>query len=113
MICPDALGLVKRWRRNVEAHLFVTTLKDYFRDQYDEVYSRETIRLAHQSRTDEWALDYVGIQYLQQMREAFDQDGSGYITVQEVNRVTELLPKCLDWRLVFRHVALERSANIT
>ena len=78
----------------------MTTLKDHFRDHYDELCYREQVQKAKHSTSDEWALEYVGIRYLQQMREAFDEDGSGYITVRDVNRVTELLPKALGWRSV-------------
>ena len=85
------------WRLNVEANRFVTTLQDHFREQAGE-YCFGPLASPCVSRADEWAFDYVGMQYLQQMKEAFDEDGSGYITVREVNRLIEMLPDELDWR---------------
>ncbi|KAJ3554138.1 hypothetical protein NM688_g3261 [Phlebia brevispora] len=86
------------WRRNVEANLFATTLRDHFRDQADCSEYHPPFINRH-LRNDEWAFEYIGIQYLQQLKEAFDEDCSGYITVREVNRLTQLLPTHLSWSL--------------
>ena len=47
---------------------------------------------------DEWALKYLEIEYLQPIMEAFDDDASGFITINEVNNFTKSRP--LDWRQV-------------
>jgi hypothetical protein len=47
---------------------------------------------------DKWTLDYINPNYAQQLQEAFDDDASGFVTVQEVNRFTQLRPR--DWRFV-------------
>ena len=49
---------------------------------------------------DDWALDYISITYIQQIMEAFDDDGSGYITVSEVNKFTDAIPTGVDWTYV-------------
>lgn len=46
---------------------------------------------------DDWAYHYISLAWLQPIMEAFDDDGSGYITVTEVNRFTETMPKDLKW----------------
>lgn len=52
------------------------------------------------SSHDSWALSYIGNQHLQQLKEAFDDDNSGSITVIKINRITSLLPESLGWRSV-------------
>ena len=49
---------------------------------------------------DDWAYHYISVAWLQPIMEAFDDDGSGYITVTEVNRFTETMPKDLKWTCV-------------
>lgn len=45
---------------------------------------------------DAWALEFLEVQHLQPIMEAFDDDASGFITVNEVNKFTTSRP--LDWR---------------
>ena len=45
---------------------------------------------------DEWALEWININRLQAIIEAFDDDASGFITVEEVNYFTTSRPK--EWR---------------
>jgi hypothetical protein len=47
---------------------------------------------------DTWAIKYIDIMRLQPIMEAFDDDASGFITIQEINRFTR--PRPVDWRLV-------------
>ena len=89
---------IKGWRRNVEAGLFATTLRDHFRDHADCLRRFGATKALTTPATDEWAFEFVDIKYLQQLKEAFDEDGSGYITIREVNRLTELLPDSVPWR---------------
>ena len=44
----------------------------------------------------EWTLEWITLTRLQPIIEAFDDDGSGFITVQEVNAFTTARPK--NWR---------------
>jgi hypothetical protein len=46
--------------------------------------------------SDEWALSYLNMHWLQPIIESFDDDASGFITVAEVNAFTDARP--LDWR---------------
>ncbi|CAL1709434.1 unnamed protein product [Somion occarium] len=48
---------------------------------------------------DDWAYHYISLAWLQPIMEAFDDDGSGYITVTEINRFTDGKPKELRWTL--------------
>lgn len=49
---------------------------------------------------DDWAFQYISLAWLQPIMEAFDDDGSGYITVAEINKFTEAMPASLKWRYV-------------
>lgn len=90
------------WRRNVKARLFVMTLRDNFSDVPTRTSSAVAAALgrdpAAMQLTDEWAFEYISINYLQSIMEAFDDDGSGYITVGEVNRFVDALPSEVKWR---------------
>lgn len=46
---------------------------------------------------DQWALQYLNLLHLQPIMEAFDDDGTGFVSVMEVNTFTTSRPK--DWRL--------------
>ena len=50
------------------------------------------------SSSDQWALQYIGVNYVRSILEAFDDDASGFVTVKEANNFTRSRP--LDWRLV-------------
>jgi hypothetical protein len=45
---------------------------------------------------DSWAVKYINIGRARTIMEAFDDDASGFITVNEVNNFTRSRP--LDWR---------------
>ena len=47
---------------------------------------------------DQWAFQYINLSYLQPIMEAFDDDGSGYITVSEVNHFVDAMPSSIGWR---------------
>jgi hypothetical protein len=51
------------------------------------------------SKEDEWALEYLSALRLQSISEAFDDDASGFVTVNEVNAFTTSRPE--GWRYVF------------
>ena len=101
--CVILLG--QGWKGNVKARHFVLSLRDYY------VEKNETQK--HQARAntndpsnkepdilgeDEWALIYLDVPYLQPISEAFDDDGSGYVTIAEINQFTDSMPKDLGWR---------------
>ena len=48
------------------------------------------------SDDDVWTLQHIDLMHLQPIVEAIDEDASGYITTQEVNKFTRSRPK--DWR---------------
>ncbi|TBU25683.1 hypothetical protein BD311DRAFT_780186 [Dichomitus squalens] len=84
------------WRGNVKARLFVLTLQDHYRDLFDN--------MAHAANpdaiaNDEWALEYLGHSYLRPLMEAFDDDGSGYVSITEVNKLMDMRPSSLGWSI--------------
>ncbi|EKM56765.1 uncharacterized protein PHACADRAFT_172445 [Phanerochaete carnosa HHB-10118-sp] len=84
------------WKTNVPSNRFAVTLRDHFQNK-----SRhhgpfeETSNLSR----DSWTTDFIELLYVQRIKEAFDEDGSGYVTVAEVNRFTEQQPRILGWSL--------------
>lgn len=48
------------------------------------------------SEDDAWTFKYLGLTQLQRIIEALDDDASGYITIQEVNRFATFRPE--GWR---------------
>ena len=49
---------------------------------------------------DEWALEYLGLNWLRPLMEAFDDDVSGYVSITEVNKLMDMCPPSLNWRCV-------------
>lgn len=88
----------------MESRVFVTTLRDHFLEKTQD------IQFAHSpsdhvgddanltGSTDDWTLKYIGVPWLQSIMEAFDDDESGWITISEVNKLTESHPPDLKWR---------------
>lgn len=77
------------------------TLRDHFREKVEDVklaIASGSYDFLGMAKTDNWALRYVGVSYLHSIMEAFDDDGSGYITISEVNAFTRGLPSALGWR---------------
>ncbi|KAH8102306.1 hypothetical protein BXZ70DRAFT_891052, partial [Cristinia sonorae] len=87
------------WKRNVKVKLFVLTLRDHFREQRQDVKSPALPNDDDNQGSDDWAFEFLGLNYLQPVIDAFDEDGSGYVTVTEINRLTESLPPELNWSL--------------
>ena len=46
--------------------------------------------------SDQWTLQYISVNYVRNILEAFDDDASGFVTVKEANNLTRYRP--LDWR---------------
>ena len=77
----------------MKARLFALTLQDHYRDEF-ELAAHDLGGVS----TDEWALKYLGTDWLPSIMEAFDDDASGYVTITEVNRLMDLRPQSLGWR---------------
>ncbi|TCD69112.1 hypothetical protein EIP91_008754 [Steccherinum ochraceum] len=65
------------WKGFAEVNPFLTALREYF---------QRPGKLHH---ADYWALPFIHSTWAQPIMEAFDNDGSGYITVSELNSFTE------------------------
>ena len=95
----------QNWRRNVKTRFFVMTLRDNFHDIVTRLPTATSPVISVVDETpapvadnDEWTSEYVTLSYLQPIMEAFDDDGSGYVTVEEVNRFVLALPSEIQWR---------------
>ena len=86
---------VQGWRRSVKARHLVMTLRDYF------IEKATTGGPDSPKGPESWALQYkyINIGRARSIMEASDGDGSGFVTVSEVNHFTQLRP--LEWRCVF------------
>lgn len=92
------------------------TLRDHFREKVQEIKliaASDAESSREQSRTDDWALEYISVTWLQPIMEAFDDDGSGYITITEVNQFTESLPTELGWRYVSSIVLIYAAIHMS
>lgn len=84
------LNLFQGWRGNVKARHFVMALKDYYIEKAAGESAGSLVG------ADKWALKYINVGRARTILEAFDDDASGFVTVQEVNNFTRARP--LDWR---------------
>ncbi|KAI0701233.1 hypothetical protein BC835DRAFT_271177 [Cytidiella melzeri] len=84
------------WKLNVKARLFVMTLRDHYRDKADNA---ALSSFNPGAASDDWAFEFINAKYLQPIMEAFDDDGSGYVTYQEVNEFVDSRPVELNWSL--------------
>ena len=73
------------------------TLRDHYKERAE---SAALATFGGSQRSDDWAFEFINAKYLQPIMEAFDDDGSGYVTYQEVNEFVEERPSSLDWRCV-------------
>ncbi len=80
----------------MKARLFVMTLQDHYRDLFDHTVAGPGDPVA----SDEWALEFLNMAWLEPIMEAFDDDASGYVTIAEVNKLMDMRPPNLNWRLV-------------
>lgn len=91
----------------MKARPFVLALREYYRQRSEE--KRGTVRDAQPTEEqsnaplppddeDDWALEWISVTRLQAIAEAFDDDGSGFITTAEVNNLTSSRPS--NWRRV-------------
>lgn len=73
------------------------TLRDHYRDKADNI---AMSCFVPGPASDDWAFEFINAKYLQPIMEAFDDDGSGYVTYQEVNEFVDSRPAELNWRYV-------------
>jgi len=50
---------------------------------------------------DKWALEYISVSRVQPILEAFDDDGTGFVSLREANVFTTSRPKDWTWVLFF------------
>ncbi|KAG6858448.1 hypothetical protein C0993_005724, partial [Termitomyces sp. T159_Od127] len=55
--------------------------------------SKKSTSSGQKDDEDAWAVQYVNIRYLQAIAEAIDDDGSGFINIDEVNAFTMMRPE--------------------
>ena len=71
----------------------MTTLRDHFQEK-----AHNLVNNTDDSESDDWTIEYMDTKWLPSIAESFDDDGSGYITVAEINRFTQSRPDTLKWR---------------
>ncbi|KAF7355741.1 hypothetical protein MSAN_01492000 [Mycena sanguinolenta] len=81
------------WRGSVKSRYFVMALRDHYQEGGEEA----AVKADSRNREDDWALLYLTVSRLQPISEAFDDDASGFVTVNEANTFTAARP--LDWSL--------------
>jgi len=107
--------MTQEWKRSVKATHLVIALHDHF--VWKAQYSRRkatnpsesqpdgqaetandvgTTTLLETPVEDTWALEYITVNRIQSLMEALDDDGSSFVTVDEVNEFTSSRPK--GWR---------------
>ncbi|KAI3602849.1 hypothetical protein WG66_011217 [Moniliophthora roreri] len=85
------------WKGSVKARHFVLALHDHYND--DLPTNKSTSELPRPStgpdflKEDKWALSYINISHVQPILEAFDDDGTGFITIKEVNAFVDSRPE--------------------
>ncbi|KAJ7785322.1 hypothetical protein DFH07DRAFT_976101 [Mycena maculata] len=118
---PDVHAIWKdmSWRSSVKTRHFVMALRDHFQDgkrvKRDQGKDQDEAPVV--DKADEWALEYINVVRLQPISEAFDDDASGWVTVNEVNEFTTSRP--LDWSLphwvaywaIGHHQAMDRYVD--
>ncbi|KAK7043094.1 hypothetical protein VNI00_008448 [Paramarasmius palmivorus] len=86
------------WRGSVKARHFVLALHDYYNDEVTASKSAGehtrpvSTEVPDFMKGDKWALAYININHVQPILEAFDDDGTGFITIKEVNAFVESRP---------------------
>ncbi|KAH9858598.1 hypothetical protein C2E23DRAFT_716767 [Lenzites betulinus] len=73
-----------RWRGHVKAREFILALRDFYMDQIEH---------GNVDSDDKWALQWLNVNYITAISEAFDDDASGFLTIGEVNAFARLRPQ--------------------
>ncbi|KAG5731843.1 hypothetical protein E4T56_gene13803 [Termitomyces sp. T112] len=102
------------WKGSVKARHFVLALHDYYSDQLSsgdsprmsqvsglpspETPTRSSFLVMSKKRLDDrWALAYINAAYVQPILEAVDDDGTGFVSIKEVNTFVAERPE--NWTL--------------
>ena len=118
--------LLQGWKGSVKATNFVIALHDHFtakvsRKTFAETSSAgvpagtvnnintdvDTTLLPDTSAEDSWALEHINISLVHPLIEAIDNDGSSFVTVNELNDFTSSRPE--KWRRV-RELTIDYSS---
>ncbi|KAJ3967295.1 hypothetical protein EV361DRAFT_871746 [Lentinula raphanica] len=109
IIDPDMQKLwkVNAWKNSVKARHFVLALQEFYQDSsanprflmsstsptssHSEI-DKEN-KAVHVPEVDQWAINYLDISHVQSILEAIDDDGTGFITIKEVNKFALSRPK--------------------
>ena len=78
----------KGWRGSVKARHFIMALKDHF--------VAKSANDPSPTNSDPWAVKYIDIRHAQSILEAFDDDSSGFVTINEANNFARSMPS--GWR---------------
>lgn len=76
----------------------MTTLRDHYQEMVQDRKRIGDSIEEQPSMADEWTLPYIDVKWLQPIVESFDEDGSGYVTIAEINSFTQSRPEELGWR---------------
>ncbi|KAI0741196.1 hypothetical protein C8Q76DRAFT_710506 [Earliella scabrosa] len=105
IIDPDLYEIWKdmRWRGIVKARHLILAIHDYYLQKLDDQRHDSQLRRDESAarcinEEDVWTLDYLDLMHLQPILEAFDDDVSGFVTIQEVNHFTTSRPQ--GWSLL-------------
>ncbi|KAG6834468.1 hypothetical protein H0H93_009456, partial [Arthromyces matolae] len=103
------------WKGSVKARHFVLALHDFYSGQMEVMdspeashlsalpspnsptTSRDSMTFAKKRHDDQWALAYVNAAYVQPILEAVDDDGTGFVSIKEVNTFVTERPE--NWTL--------------
>lgn len=85
----------------MKARHLILAIHDYYLQklddqQHDSQLRRDEYTARCINEEDVWTLDYLDLMHLQPILEAFDDDVSGFVTIQEVNHFTTSRPQ--GWR---------------
>lgn len=97
---------LQAWRGSIRASQFIVAVQDYYRgkptasvcalgrteDGSDFAASTAASKLSCGEMQEGWAISYITINRWRPILEAFDEDASGWISVQNVNRFTSSRP---------------------
>ena|ERR1700722_2246886 len=97
--------MLQGWKGSVKARRFVLALQDYFIEKYhasetlpDSVTPdlKRALSQANKRADDHWALASINVHNMQPILEAFDDDGTGFVSIKEANQLAESRPH--GWR---------------
>ena len=75
-------------------------IRDHFRDKVQHAAYSVGRKNCSVTASDDWTLEFMSVPYFQRLKEAFDEDGSGYVTIGGVNNFVGAQPSELGWRYV-------------